>query len=123
MHHALLGQHLAVAQHPVADVAHRAVDVEVAGGHRAVAVDPVAVQAHGVPVLAQQDLVGRDPHGAGQAGVVDHVAVLAVDRDERLGPGHRDEGLQLALAGVARSRGPPRRPSGPPRRPGGGARR
>ena len=38
--HALLGQHLAVAQHALADVADDAVDVEVAGGHAAGEVEP-----------------------------------------------------------------------------------
>ena len=46
-------------------------------------------------------LVAGHPHAPGQLGVVNHVAVLAVDRDEGLGLGHRQQGLQLALAGVA----------------------
>ena len=46
-HHddALFGQHAAVAQHAVADVADGAVDVEVAGRHVAVAAQPVGVEA------------------------------------------------------------------------------
>ena len=50
--HALLGQHPAVAQHAVADVADDAVDVEVAGRHLADAVEPVVVELELVAVLA-----------------------------------------------------------------------
>ena len=88
-HHALLGQLLAVAQHAVPDVAHRAVDVDVAGGHLAVAADPLGVQLDHVAVLAQQHLGRVQAHGEREAGVVHHVAVLAVDRDEALRAGHR----------------------------------
>ena len=44
-HHALLGQHPAVAEHALADVADDAVDVEVAGRHLADDADAVVVDA------------------------------------------------------------------------------
>ena len=43
--HALLGEHPAVAQHALADVADDAVDVEVAGGHLPDDADAVVVDA------------------------------------------------------------------------------
>ena len=85
--------------------------------------DPLGVEPHRVAVLAQQHLVGRHAHRAGQRGVVDHVAVLAVHRDEALGSGHRRAASAARPGGRGRSRAPPRRRSGPPRRPGGAARR
>ena len=44
-HHALLGEHPAVAQHALADVADDAVDVEVAGRHLAGDADALVVDA------------------------------------------------------------------------------
>ena len=53
--HALLGQHPAVAQHALADVADDAVDVEVAGRHPpGRARSPSSVELDHVAVLAQE---------------------------------------------------------------------
>ena len=43
-----------------------------------------------------------NPHGPGQAGVLDEVAHLPVDGDEVAGPGEVQQELQLLLGGVPR---------------------
>ena len=53
-HHALLGQHPPVPQHPPADVADDAVHVQVAGRHLADEVDAAVGQLDHVAVLGQQ---------------------------------------------------------------------
>ena len=98
--HALLGQLLAVPQHPVLDVPHRPVHVDVAGGHPAVARDPLGVELNHVAVLAEEDLGRVEAHGQGETGMVHHVAVLPVHRHEALGPGDVHQRPQLPLAGV-----------------------
>jgi len=52
------------------------------------------------PSSHNKALSSGDPHPHRQAGVVHHVAVLPVDGDEPLGPGHGQKGLELALTGV-----------------------
>src|SRR5580700_8733499 len=62
--HPLFSELLAVTQHPVADVAHRAVDVDVPGGHLAVSLDALGAQRDGIAVFAQQHVGRRDAHGS-----------------------------------------------------------
>ncbi len=101
-HHALLGQHLAVAEDPVADVADaEPVDVEVAGRDPLHLPHALVGDLHAVAVLAQEDVVVGQAHRPRQGGVVDHVLVLAVHRDEPLGLGDRVVGLELVGLGVA----------------------
>ena len=69
-HHALLGQHPAVAEHALADVADDAVDVEVAGGHLPGDADAVVVEHELVAVLADERALGGHAHRLGQLGVV-----------------------------------------------------
>src|SRR5206468_832950 len=99
--HPLLGQHLAIAQDAVADVAHDPVDVQIPGRDRVDEVQPLVGQLDHVAVLGQQDVGRRHAHLHGQAGVMGEVAELAVDGDEVLGPGDGLQRLELALHGVA----------------------
>ena len=86
----------------MADVADRApVHEEIAARDRPSRRSPSSSRTHGVAVLAQQHPVAGDAHGGGQADVVGHVPVLPVHGDEELGPGHRHQHGQLALAGMA----------------------
>ena len=82
---AFFREHPPVAQHAVADVADDAVDVHVAGGHRA-AFDLGAVvgERHRVAVLADDDVVVGDADLAREPRVVHEMAVLAVHRNEPL---------------------------------------
>ena len=103
-HHddALLGQHPAVAQHAVADVADDAVDVEVAGRHLGVGLAGRRRSSTSwSPSSQTMTWSAGTPIWPAELGVGDEVAVLAVHRDEPLGPGDREERLQLLLLGVA----------------------
>ncbi len=99
--HALVGEHPAVAQHAGADIADDAVDVEEAGGHLRVGLRPLLSEHELVAVGAHDDVVGGDAHLPAELGVGDHVAVLAVHRDEPLGPGDREVHLEVLGLGVA----------------------
>ena len=82
---AFFGERPPVAQHAVADVADDAVDVHVAGRHRApLDLDAVVAERDDVAVLADEHVVGGDTRLAGELRVVHEVAVLAVHRDEPL---------------------------------------
>ena len=82
---ALVGQLAAVPQDAAADVAHDPVHVEVAGGGEApLDVDALVAEDEHVAVLADDDLLVGHAGAPGQPGVVDEVAVLAVDRHEEL---------------------------------------
>ena len=63
---------------------------------------PVAVDLDLVAVLTDQDVLGSESHRVRQLGVMDHVAVLAVHRDEVLRSQQLVERAQLALASVTR---------------------
>src|SRR5207237_1083791 len=94
--HALLGEAATVAQHAMADVADDPVDVEIARRHRPpVDVHTVRPEREDVAVLADDDAVVGQPDLARQAGVVDHVPVLAVHGNEPFRLGQVQHELEL----------------------------
>ena len=76
---ALGREHLAITQHAVADVADDAIDVEVAGRHAAVHLDPGIGDLEHVAVLAHQHSLVGHAHQFTEATVGHQVAELAVD--------------------------------------------
>ena len=98
--HALLGEHAAVAQDALADVADDAVDVQVAGRHPSDRGQSVVGELEHVAVLAQQHVVVGDTHRPPEPGVGDEMAILAVDRHVVVGPHDRQVGLDLVGLGV-----------------------
>ena len=102
--HAVVGERAAVAQHDVADLAHRqAVDVHVAGRRPGVPrrAEPSAKNSIGLPFSMMKMFSGATPSLDRQAAVLDQHPELAVDRDEVLRLGQVEHQLQLFLAGVA----------------------
>src|SRR5450631_1941050 len=91
------------AEDAVADVAADPVDVLVAGRDGApLDLDARVVDGDGVAVFADEDVVGFESHVLGERGVVDEVAVLAVDGDEPFGVDEAEDELQLLAGGVTR---------------------
>ncbi len=85
----------------MADVAHRAVDIDVAGRNLPVAADPLRVELHGIAVFAEKHLRRSDTHRESETDMMDEVPVFTVDRHEALRLRHRHQGAQLSLPGVA----------------------
>ena len=123
--HPLLGQHPPVAQHPVADVADDAVDVEVAGRAPSPSKSmPVVVEHDRVAVLAQQDPVARRcPCCAASRAWLARWRYSPWTGMKHSGRATDSRIVQLALLGVAAHVHAARRRSGSPRRPAGAARR
>ena len=87
-HQAVRGQVAPVPEHDAADVPHPfAVHEDPAGVHPFLKGGAPGVEADLVAVGGQEDAVLGDPHGPGQAGVLDEVAHLPVDGDEDSGAG------------------------------------
>ena len=101
--HAFLGEHPAVLEHAVADVADDPVDVHVARGHGpALAERAFGRERDDVAVLADDDAVGGHADVAGELRVVNQVPVLAVHGDEPLGLEQIEQELQLFLRRMPR---------------------
>ena len=101
---AFFGEHAAVAQHAVADVADDPVDVHVAGGHGvAFAVRAFGSERDHVAVFADEHPIFGNADVAGQLRVMHEVAVLAVHGHEPLGFEQAEQELQLLLRRVPRN--------------------
>ena len=101
-HDTLFGEHLAITQHTLTDVADDAVDIEVAGGHASSRLQTVVAEGQHIAVLAHQHVIARHAHEVAELRVGDQVSILAVDGHEEIGRRQRQVRLDLVGLGMAR---------------------
>jgi hypothetical protein len=123
LQHAELREHPTLLEGPFVEVAGAAVDVVKSGRYLAGPFDARVLFTSIWSPSSQIKTCVAQSHRERQVGVVHHVAVLTVDRDEVLRSHQLVEGAQLALTGVARGVHRLVSPSGSPRPRRGAGRR
>ncbi|CAB4965633.1 unannotated protein [freshwater metagenome] len=102
-YHALFGQDPPIAQDAASDIAHDAVDIEVARRDLRGWTQPSVVEGDLVAVGANDDLRGSHTHLASQLCMGNEMAVLAMHGHEMLRAGDGQKHLEVFCFGVTRS--------------------